>query len=251
MFLFCLNMCSITVTEYFKFKKCFLWLIENSNVISVTLLSWVVFPWKDRMQWFLEPQSFLKSMTWMSQNQKWSTLTIPRLYLVILFKSMIQSLHQLVMHWCPTLLLSYLGLNDGMINHFSRTLTNLMEFRSMGKLTLDPAGQQHWLVPRLSPEWTKPRVNRRLEKNCQIFQRITQKVGKSKKGQNIYNKAQFESPKHLHQTTFETLKYLHQTMFWNCLFREKCNKSALTKSGLKSGLKSGHYFGLLNPFKKS
>jgi hypothetical protein len=30
---------------------------------------------------------------------------------------------------------------------------------------------------------------------------------------NIYNKAQFESPKHLHQTTFETLKYLQQTIF--------------------------------------
>ncbi len=29
----------------------------------------------------------------------------------------------------------------------------------------------------------------------------------AKKGQNIYNKAQFESPKYLHQTTFETLKY--------------------------------------------
>ncbi len=26
----------------------------------------------------------------------------------------------------------------------------------------------------------------------------------AKKGQNIYNKAQFESPKHLHQTTWET-----------------------------------------------
>jgi hypothetical protein len=52
------------------------------------------------------------------------------------------------------------------------------------------------------------RVTRRLEKNCQIFQRIAQKVTKSKKGQNIYNKAQFGSPKHLHQTTFETLKYL-------------------------------------------
>ena len=46
------------------------------------------------------------------------------------------------------------------------------------------------------------------KKDCQIFQRIAQKVAKSKKGQNIYNKAQFENPKHLHQTTFETLKYL-------------------------------------------
>ncbi len=47
----------------------------------------------------------------------------------------------------------------------------------------------------------------------QIFQRIAQKVAKSKKGKNIYKKAQFENPKHLHQTTFKTLKYLQQTMF--------------------------------------
>jgi hypothetical protein len=30
---------------------------------------------------------------------------------------------------------------------------------------------------------------------------------------NMYTKAQFENPKHLHQTTFENLKYLQQTMF--------------------------------------
>jgi hypothetical protein len=53
----------------------------------------------------------------------------------------------------------------------------------------------------------------RRKKICQIFQRIAQKATNSKKGQIIYNKAQFESPKHLHQTTFETLKYLQQTMF--------------------------------------
>ncbi len=51
--------------------------MENSNVISVTLLSWVVFPWKDRMQWFLEPQSFLKSMTWMPQNHNISKMVHP------------------------------------------------------------------------------------------------------------------------------------------------------------------------------
>jgi hypothetical protein len=50
------------------------------------------------------------------------------------------------------------------------------------------------------------------KKICQIFQKIAQKVAKSKKGQNIYNKAHFESPEHLHQTTVETLKYLQQTM---------------------------------------
>jgi hypothetical protein len=47
-------------------------------------------------------------------------------------------------------------------------------------------------------------VTRRLEKNCLIFQKIAQKVAKEKK--NIYCKAQFESQKHLQQTTFETLK---------------------------------------------
>ncbi len=45
------------------------------------------------------------------------------------------------------------------------------------------------------------------KKMRQIYQIIAQKVAKSKKGQNIYNKAQFESPKHLHQTIFKTLKY--------------------------------------------
>jgi len=34
-----------------------------------------------------------------------------------------------------------------------------------------------------------------------------------KKCQNIYIKAQFESPKHLHQTTFEIKTYLQQTQF--------------------------------------
>jgi hypothetical protein len=54
-------------------------------------------------------------------------------------------------------------------------------------------------------------VTRRLEKIHQSFQKIAQKVAKSKKGQNIYNKAHFENPKHLQQITFEILKYLQQT----------------------------------------
>ncbi len=61
--------------------------------------------------------------------------------------------------------------------------------------------------------------DQKIRKNHQIFQRIAQKVAKSKKGQNVNNKAQFKGPKHLHQTTFKTLEYLQQTMFWNCLFR--------------------------------
>jgi len=53
-------------------------------------------------------------------------------------------------------------------------------------------------------------VTRRLEKK---FTKFFKRIAQVKKGQNIYNKAQFESLKHLHQTTFETLKYLQQTMF--------------------------------------
>jgi hypothetical protein len=34
----------------------------------------------------------------------------------------------------------------------------------------------------------------------------------SQKAQNIYNKAEFESSKHLHQTTCKTIEYLQQTM---------------------------------------
>jgi hypothetical protein len=43
-----------------------------------------------------------------------------------------------------------------------------------------------------------------------IFQKAAQTVSKPKKAKL---RAQFESPKHLHQSTFETLKYLQQTMF--------------------------------------
>jgi hypothetical protein len=62
-------------------------------------------------------------------------------------------------------------------------------------------------------DFWKDQGDQKIRKNCQIFQKIAQKVTKSKNGQNFNNKAQFESPKHLQQTTFETLKYLQQTMF--------------------------------------
>jgi hypothetical protein len=50
-------------------------------------------------------------------------------------------------------------------------------------------------------------------KNRPIFQKSSPNSLQAKKGQNIYNKAQFESPKDLHQTTFETLIYQQQIMF--------------------------------------
>jgi len=56
---------------------------------------------------------------------------------------------------------------------------------------------------------SRSRVTRRLEKKLPNFSKNSTK---SHQGQNIYNKAQFESQKHIQQTPFETLKYLQQTM---------------------------------------
>jgi hypothetical protein len=68
-------------------------------------------------------------------------------------------------------------------------------------------------TPLLQSQEVLQTVIRSLEKKLpKIFQRITQKVGKSKKGQNIYNEAQFGSPKNLQQTPFQTLKYLQQNI---------------------------------------
>jgi hypothetical protein len=39
----------------------------------------------------------------------------------------------------------------------------------------------------------------------EFFQKVAQTVSKPEKCQNIYNKAQSESPIHLHQTRFENL----------------------------------------------
>ncbi len=60
----------------------------------------------------------------------------------------------------------------------------------------------------------KTRGTRQLEKNCHFFKKEPKKLPSQKKAkisttklnlktQNIYNKAQFENPKHLHQTTFK------------------------------------------------
>ncbi len=94
---------------------------------------------------------------------------------------------------------------------------------------------------------TEDQGDQKVRKKSPNFSKSRPKSLQVNKGQNIYNKAQFESPKHLHQTTFETLKFLQQTMFLNFLFGWKCNKFALTKSSQKCH----HYFGLLHRFKKS
>jgi len=53
---------------------------------------------------------------------------------------------------------------------------------------------------------------RRLGKITKNLEIVAKTVAKPKKCQNIYTKAQFESPKHLHQITFEPLKRSQQTM---------------------------------------
>ncbi len=44
------------------------------------------------------------------------------------------------------------------------------------------------------------------------FSKSSPKSLQTEKCQNIYNKAQIESQKYLHQNTFEPLNYLQQTM---------------------------------------
>jgi hypothetical protein len=48
-------------------------------------------------------------------------------------------------------------------------------------------------------------VTKRLVKKLPFFQNNSPKSCQVKKGQNIYNKAQFESQKHLQPTTFATI----------------------------------------------
>ncbi len=102
--------------------------------------------------------------------------------------------------------------------------------------------------------WTKLPVpcscaqgGQKIWKKSPNFSKSSPKSLQVKKGQNIYNKAQFESQKHLHQTTFETSKNQQQTMFWNCLFRWICNKFATAKKQPKML----PFLLLLHLFKKS
>ncbi len=55
--------------------------------------------------------------------------------------------------------------------------------------------------------------DQKITKKLPNLSKDSPKSHKVKKGQNIYIKAEFESPKHLHQTNLETFKYLQQTMF--------------------------------------
>jgi hypothetical protein len=50
-------------------------------------------------------------------------------------------------------------------------------------------------------------------KNCPNFLKVAQTVAELKKCQNICIKAQFENPKHLHQTTTELLNTCNKECF--------------------------------------
>jgi hypothetical protein len=51
-----------------------------------------------------------------------------------------------------------------------------------------------------------------LGKIAQIFEKVAKTVAQLKRCENVYIKAQFESPKQLHQTPSELVKYLQHTM---------------------------------------
>jgi hypothetical protein len=82
-------------------------------------------------------------------------------------------------------------------------------------------------------------LTRRFKKITSNFSKNSPNSLQDKKLQNLYNKAQFESPKHLHKTTFETLKYLQQSMFWTAylgenvinLLKQKVAQNAITSLG--------------------
>jgi len=99
---------------------------------------------------------------------------------------------------------------------------------------LNTASMTSKFLPLLAVKNCYLQGDQKIWKTFAHFLKSSTKSLQGKKGQSICNKAQFESPKHLHQTTFETLKYLQQTMFWNCLFRWKCNKFSTAKSIPKS-----------------
>jgi hypothetical protein len=84
------------------------------------------------------------------------------------------------------------------------------------------------------------RVTKRLEKIAKFFKNIP-KSCQVKKGQNIHNKAQFESPKHLQQTTFETLKYLQQSYFESAYLGENLINLLKQKVAQKVAIILGYF----------
>jgi hypothetical protein len=92
-------------------------------------------------------------------------------------------------------------------------------------------------------------VTRRSEKDCPNFGKSTQNSGQAQNCQNIYIKAQFESPKYFHKTT---PKYLQQSYFEIAYFGKNVKKKKKkTFAQGKSSPKYCHFFGLLHLFKKS
>jgi hypothetical protein len=85
------------------------------------------------------------------------------------------------------------------------------------------------------------RVTRRFEKNHPIFQKVAQTVSKSKKGQNIYNKTQFESQKHLHQTPFETLNTYNKPCFETAYLGENVINLLKQKVSQNVTISLGHF----------
>ncbi len=88
--------------------------------------------------------------------------------------------------------------------------------------------------------------DQKIRKKLPNFSKIAQKVAKSKKGQNIHNKDQFESPKHLQQTTFETLKYLNKQCFETAYLGGKLINLLKLKVAQKVAIILGYFILLKN-----
>ncbi len=78
------------------------------------------------------------------------------------------------------------------------------------------ASSIHWFIfkapTKLYSFWDQGDQKIWKKKFAQFFQKVAQTVSKLKKGQIIYDKSLFESPKYLHKATFETLKYLNHVL---------------------------------------
>jgi hypothetical protein len=80
-----------------------------------------------------------------------------------------------------------------------------------------------------------------LEKKLQDFSKSSPNSLQVKKGQNIYNKAQFESPNIYIKPLLKLLKYLQQITFWKC-FLGKNEINLLKQKVAKNVANSLGYF---------
>ncbi len=83
-------------------------------------------------------------------------------------------------------------------------------------------------------------MTRRFEKIAQFF-KSSPKSLQGKKGQYIYNTAQFESPKHLHQTTFKPKNTYNKPYFETAYLGENVINLLQQKVAQNIAISSGYF----------